>query len=102
MVSGCECHFAACLSLLSFRNLVQDPFDSILKDHVSGMHNCFDLADAVQTKGNHLEQREKLGLTSATKQQSTARTPLHEPTEALQKVEVGIWLVVLVIRQISS
>ncbi|KAL3748560.1 hypothetical protein ACJRO7_009749 [Eucalyptus globulus] len=44
--------------------------------------------DAVQTKGNHLEQREKLGLTSSSKQQSKTRTPLHEPTDALQKVEV--------------
>ncbi|XP_030474181.1 SNAP25 homologous protein SNAP33 [Syzygium oleosum] len=44
--------------------------------------------DAVQTKGNHSEQREKLGLTSATKQQSNTRKPLHEPTDAYQKVEV--------------
>ncbi|XP_030531609.1 SNAP25 homologous protein SNAP33-like isoform X2 [Rhodamnia argentea] len=44
--------------------------------------------DAVPTKGDHLEQREKLGLTSVTKQQSNKRTPLHEPTDALQKVEV--------------
>ncbi|KAI3412433.1 uncharacterized protein J3R85_017366 [Psidium guajava] len=47
--------------------------------------------DAVLTKGDHLEQREKLGLTSATKQQSKTRTPLHEPTDALQKVEVEKW-----------
>ncbi|KAF8037436.1 hypothetical protein BT93_B0359 [Corymbia citriodora subsp. variegata] len=44
--------------------------------------------DAVQTNGDHLEQREKLGLTSATKQQTKMRTPLHEPTDALQKVEL--------------
>lgn len=72
-----------CLSIL---------IDSRLKDHVSGMRTCFDLADAVQTKGNHSEQREKLGLTSATKQQSNTRKPLHEPTDAYQKVEVSIWL----------
>lgn len=44
--------------------------------------------DPVRSKGNHLEQREKLGLTSAAKGQSKLRTPPHEPTNALEKVEV--------------
>ncbi|KAG8379290.1 hypothetical protein BUALT_Bualt07G0073100 [Buddleja alternifolia] len=44
--------------------------------------------DPVQRKGNHLEQREKLGLTSASKERSRTRTPPSEPTNALQKVEV--------------
>lgn len=44
--------------------------------------------DPVQKRGNHLEQREKLGLNSAPKVQSNARRPLPEPTNALQKVEV--------------
>ncbi|KAL2465097.1 SNAP25-like proteinous protein SNAP33 [Abeliophyllum distichum] len=43
--------------------------------------------DLVQRKGNHLEQRERLGLTSASKERQT-RTPPPEPTNALQKVEV--------------
>ncbi|KAI4319155.1 hypothetical protein MLD38_032789 [Melastoma candidum] len=44
--------------------------------------------DDVQRKGNHLEQREKLGLNSASKRQSNARTPPSEPANALEKVEV--------------
>ncbi|KAL3838994.1 hypothetical protein ACJIZ3_023585 [Penstemon smallii] len=44
--------------------------------------------DPVQRKGNHLEQRQKLGLTSTSKEQSQSRTPPHEPTNMLQKVEV--------------
>ncbi|RDX86280.1 SNAP25-likeous protein SNAP33 [Mucuna pruriens] len=45
--------------------------------------------DPVRSKGNHLEQREKLGLTtSAPKGQSKLRTPPQEPTNALEKVEV--------------
>lgn len=43
--------------------------------------------DAVRRKGNHLEQREKLGLTSASEGQSRLRTPPQEPTDALTKVE---------------
>ncbi|TKY55049.1 SNAP25-likeous protein SNAP33 [Spatholobus suberectus] len=43
---------------------------------------------AVRRKGNHLEQREKLGLTSAPKGQSKLRSPPQEPTNALEKVEV--------------
>ncbi|XP_061346580.1 SNAP25 homologous protein SNAP33-like isoform X2 [Gastrolobium bilobum] len=43
--------------------------------------------DPVRRKGNHLEQREKLGLTSAPKGQSKVRTPPHEPTNAIEKVE---------------
>ncbi|GAV81574.1 SNARE domain-containing protein [Cephalotus follicularis] len=38
--------------------------------------------------GNHLEQREKLGLTPASKVQLNTRTSLPEPTNANQKVEV--------------
>ncbi|KAK4479276.1 hypothetical protein RD792_014787 [Penstemon davidsonii] len=45
--------------------------------------------DPVQRKGNHLEQRERLGLTSGSRERShTTRTPPPEPTNALQKVEV--------------
>ncbi|KAK4362278.1 hypothetical protein RND71_017519 [Anisodus tanguticus] len=44
--------------------------------------------DPVQRRGNHLEQREKLGLNSAPKERSSSRTPPPEPTNALQKVEV--------------
>lgn len=44
--------------------------------------------DPTQRKGNHLEQREKLGLTPAPKGRSSTRTPPPEPTNALQKVEV--------------
>lgn len=44
--------------------------------------------DPVQRRGNHLEQREKVGLSSAPKERSGSRTPPPEPTNALQKVEV--------------
>ncbi|KAE9609646.1 hypothetical protein Lal_00006504 [Lupinus albus] len=44
--------------------------------------------DPVRSKGNHLVQREKLGLTSAHKRQSMQRTPHQEPINALEKVEV--------------
>ncbi|TKY73334.1 SNAP25-likeous protein SNAP33 [Spatholobus suberectus] len=44
--------------------------------------------DPVRRKGNHMEQREKLGLTSAPKGQSKSLTTLAEPTHALEKVEV--------------
>ncbi|XP_015067388.1 SNAP25 homologous protein SNAP33-like [Solanum pennellii] len=44
--------------------------------------------DPVQRRGNHLEQREKLGLNSAPKERSSSRTLPQEPTNALQKVEV--------------
>ncbi|KAK4350332.1 hypothetical protein RND71_029645 [Anisodus tanguticus] len=44
--------------------------------------------DPVQRRGNHLEQRAKLGLSSAPKELSSSRTPPAEPTNALQKVEV--------------
>ncbi|KAH0703509.1 SNAP25 homologous protein SNAP33-like [Solanum tuberosum] len=44
--------------------------------------------DPIQRRGNHLEQREKLGLSSAPKERSSSRTPPQEPTNALQKVEV--------------
>ncbi|CAK8563224.1 unnamed protein product [Lathyrus sativus] len=43
--------------------------------------------DLIRRKGNHLEQRENLGLTSASKGQSKLRTPPQEPTAALEKVE---------------
>ncbi|CAL0307192.1 unnamed protein product [Lupinus luteus] len=44
--------------------------------------------DPVGSKGNHLEQREKLGLTSVHKEQPKPRTLPQEPTNALEKVEV--------------
>ncbi|RDY04800.1 SNAP25-likeous protein SNAP33 [Mucuna pruriens] len=44
--------------------------------------------DPVRRKGNHLEQREKLGLTSAPKGQSKSRTTPSEPTNSLERVEV--------------
>lgn len=44
--------------------------------------------DPVQRRANHMEQREKLGLSSAPKGQPSKRTPPPEPTNALQKVEV--------------
>ncbi|KAG9138060.1 hypothetical protein Leryth_001326 [Lithospermum erythrorhizon] len=43
--------------------------------------------EPTQRRGNHLEQRERLGLTSAPKERSSTRTYV-EPTNALQKVEV--------------
>ncbi|KAK4374595.1 hypothetical protein RND71_005272 [Anisodus tanguticus] len=43
--------------------------------------------DPVQRRGNHLEQREKLGLSSAPKARSSSRTPPPESTNSLQKVE---------------
>lgn len=51
-----------------------------------------DTDDPVRRKGNHLEQREKLGLTSAPKGQSKSRPTLSEPSNALEKVEVRIYL----------
>ncbi|CAL0325767.1 unnamed protein product [Lupinus luteus] len=44
--------------------------------------------DPVRSKGHDLEHRNKLGLTSAHKQQAMQRTPPQEPTKALEKVEV--------------
>ncbi|KAL6973427.1 SNAP25 synaptosomal-associated protein, partial [Sarracenia purpurea var. burkii] len=44
--------------------------------------------DPVHRRGNHLEQRERLGLGPNAKGQSNKRTPPPEPTNALQKVEV--------------
>ncbi|OIT02873.1 PREDICTED: SNAP25 homologous protein SNAP33-like [Nicotiana attenuata] len=44
--------------------------------------------DPVQRRGNHLELREKLGLSSAPKARSSSRTPPPEPANALQKVEL--------------
>lgn len=44
--------------------------------------------DATHRRGNHLEQREKLGVGPTSKGQSNMRTPPPEPTNALQKVEV--------------
>nr|AFK41395.1 unknown [Lotus japonicus] len=41
----------------------------------------------VSRQANHLEQREKLGLTSAPRGQTKMRTPPHESSTALQKVE---------------
>ncbi|EPS61222.1 hypothetical protein M569_13575, partial [Genlisea aurea] len=45
--------------------------------------------DPVQRKGNHLEQRERLGLTfSSSEQRSSIFTPHPEAANSLQKVEV--------------
>jgi len=44
--------------------------------------------DPVWSKGNHLEQREKLGLKPTPSDRSKSRAPLPEPTNAMQKVEV--------------
>lgn len=41
-----------------------------------------------QRRGNHLEQREKLGLNPGPKGQSSTQTPLPEPNNAFQKVEL--------------
>lgn len=49
---------------------------------------------AVISKGNHLEQREKLGLSRAPKPRPS-RAPHPEPTNSLQKVEVCNFLVSL-------
>ncbi|OAY31104.1 SNAP25 homologous protein SNAP33 [Manihot esculenta] len=44
--------------------------------------------DYPKTRGGHMEQREKLGLNPAPKGWSNSQTPLSEPTDAFQKVEV--------------
>lgn len=44
--------------------------------------------DMSHKRGNHLEQREKLGLGPTSKGRSQSRTPPPEPTDAFQKVEV--------------
>lgn len=43
--------------------------------------------DPDRKKGNHLEQREKLGLTTPNKGASRSRTPPPESADAMQKVE---------------
>lgn len=46
--------------------------------------------DPDRRKGNHLEQREKLGLTTTpNKGASRSRVPLPESADAMQKVEVS-------------
>lgn len=49
-------------------------------------------ADNAVRRGGQLEEREKLGLTSAPKGRSTPRTLPPGPANALQKVEVCICL----------
>ncbi|EEF47800.1 SNAP25 homologous protein SNAP33 [Ricinus communis] len=44
--------------------------------------------DSPKRRGNHLEQREKLGLNAAPKGRTSTRTPPPEPTNAYQKVEM--------------
>ncbi|KAF9591455.1 hypothetical protein IFM89_004153 [Coptis chinensis] len=44
--------------------------------------------DSFKRRGNHLEQREKLGLASVPKGRSNPRKPASKPTTALQKVEL--------------
>ncbi|PSR96620.1 SNAP25ous protein [Actinidia chinensis var. chinensis] len=46
--------------------------------------------DPAFRRGNHLEQQERLGLSSTSNGQSNKRTSPPEPTNALQKVEVEI------------
>ncbi|KAF9610043.1 hypothetical protein IFM89_019771 [Coptis chinensis] len=46
--------------------------------------------DSFKRRGNHLEQREKLGLASIPKGRSNPRKPASEPTTALQKVKVHL------------
>jgi synaptosomal-associated protein 25 len=46
-----------------------------------------DADDSFIRKGNHLEQRQKLGLTDRPRR-SKSREHLSEPTSGLQKVEV--------------
>ncbi|KAI8543246.1 hypothetical protein RHMOL_Rhmol08G0202500 [Rhododendron molle] len=48
--------------------------------------------EPAQRRGDQLEQREKLGLTTEPKGRSNTRTPPPEPTTALQKVEVRAYL----------
>ncbi|KAF9591691.1 hypothetical protein IFM89_005563 [Coptis chinensis] len=51
---------------------------------------CWVAYDSFKRKGNHLEQREKLGLASVPKGRSNPRKSAYEPTTALQKVEVHL------------
>lgn len=44
--------------------------------------------DSFIRRGNHLEQRDRLGLGHVPKGRNKSRTPPPEPTNALQKVEV--------------
>jgi len=44
--------------------------------------------DSSRRRGSHLEQKEKLGLTSAPRGRSNTPNPPAEPTDAFQKVEV--------------
>ncbi|KAG4954407.1 hypothetical protein JHK87_040001 [Glycine soja] len=49
------------------------------------------MPEEYERKDNHLEQRDKLGLTSAPKGQSKLQTPPPEPTNALEKIEYGLY-----------
>ncbi|KOM37758.1 hypothetical protein LR48_Vigan03g114000 [Vigna angularis] len=61
--------------------------DLILNNHFCNRKVVF--GNCIWRKiGNHLEQREKLGLTSTTKGQSKSRAAPSESTNALEKVEV--------------
>ncbi|KAJ4841436.1 hypothetical protein Tsubulata_009077 [Turnera subulata] len=44
--------------------------------------------DSPKRRGNHLEQREKLGLNRAPRGRASTRTPPPETTDAFQKVEI--------------
>jgi hypothetical protein len=46
--------------------------------------------NSARRNGSHLEQREKLGITSAPRGRSNTLNPPAEPTNALQKVEACI------------
>ncbi|CAI9111918.1 OLC1v1012262C1 [Oldenlandia corymbosa var. corymbosa] len=54
--------------------------------HITGPVTIRD--DPAYRRGSHLEQREKLGLTSAHQERAKTRPPVPEPTNNLQKVEV--------------
>lgn len=55
----------------------------------------FGLADADTYKKNQKrkEQREKLGLAPVPKSGSGSKTPVSEPTDVIQKVEVSVFCV---------
>jgi hypothetical protein len=48
------------------------------------------VVDSSRRRGSHLEQKEKLGLTSAPRGRSNTPNPPAEPTDAFQKVEACI------------
>lgn len=57
--------------------------------------------EAVISKGNHLEQREKLGLGRAPNPRSS-HAPHPDPTNSLQKVEVCSYLVLVLLMEVLT